>query len=114
MASFWTDFVWSLKRYKELYPSFFGGASWTSTEVDFGSDKPVYSATFTVTDNSCAADSKIAVISSGDAATGRAAGDDLWDSITYSAIPAAGFFTLYANSNPGPVAGKRKILYSIS
>lgn len=114
MASFWTDFVWSLKRYKELYPSFFGGASWTATEVDFGSDKPAYSASFTIVDSACAADSKVTVMASGTAATGRASGDDLWDSITYSATPSAGSFTLYANASPGPVVGKRSILYSIS
>jgi hypothetical protein len=114
MASFWTDFVWSLKQYKELYPSFFGGASWTSTEVDFGSSKPVYSASFTITDADCAADSKVTVLSSGAAATGRAVGDDLWDAIMYSAVPAAGSFTVYAFASPGPVVGKRSILYSIS
>lgn len=88
-------------------------ASWTETEVDFGST-PKQSAQFTVTDAAIGATSKVAVLASGKAATGRAAGDDLWDTITYSAKPAAGSMTVYAYAVPGPVVGKRKIQYQVA
>lgn len=108
----WTDFLWNSKRLRQLYPSFW--SNWKKKEVDFGSAAPKTDATFTITDSDCTATSKVIVTSSGDAATGRAAGDDLWDAITYSAVPASGSFTVYAYANPGPVVGKRNILYSIS
>lgn len=89
------------------------GATWTETEVDFGST-PRYDKSFTVTDAAISAGSKVAVVASGKAATGRSAGDDLWDAITYSALPAAGSMTVYAYANPGPVVGKRKIQYQVA
>lgn len=89
-----------------------GSAAWTEYEIDFGS-AGVYDATFTVIDASVSATTEVAVVQSGVAATDRGAGDALWDSIAYAAVPAAGQFTLYAMATPGPVAGKRKILYQV-
>ncbi len=89
-----------------------GSAAWTEYEVDFGST-PTYDATFTVTDAAVSGITEVAVVQSGATATGRAAGDALFDSITYAAVPAAGSFTLYALASPGPVVGKRKILYQV-
>ena len=86
--------------------------NWTEAEVDFGSI-PAYDASFTVVDAALSGASKVAVASSGKAATGRVAGDDQWDAITYSALPAAGSMTVYAYANPGPVVGKRKIQYQV-
>jgi len=85
---------------------------WTEYEIDFGTT-PVYDATFTVTDATVTALTEVAVVQSGATATGRAAGDALFDAITYAAVPAAGSFTLYALAYPGPVVGKRKILYQV-
>lgn len=88
-----------------------GSATWTETEVDFGTFG-VYDATFTVTAAGVTGSSKVAVVSSGATATGRAAGDALWDGIVWAAVPASGQFTLYAHSR-GPVVGRRKILYQV-
>jgi hypothetical protein len=89
-----------------------GAATWTEAEIDFGS-VGVYDATFTVVDAAVGVTSEVAVVQSGAAATSRGAGDALWDAITYAAVPAAGSFTLYALAYPGPVVGKRKILYQV-
>jgi len=84
----------------------------TETEVDFGST-PVTDATFTITDAGVSGTTKIIVTESGSVATGRAAGDSLWDSINYSALSGTGNFTLYAKAS-GSVVGKRKLYYTIS
>ena len=89
-----------------------GSATWTEYEIDFGST-PVHDASFTVVDAAVSATSEVAVVQSGATATGRAAGDAQWDSIAYAAAPGAGQFTLYALAYPGPVVGKRKILYQV-
>lgn len=89
-----------------------GSATWTEYEIDFGST-PTFDASFTVVDAAVSASSEIAVVQSGATATGRAAGDAQWDSIAYAAAPGAGQFTLYALAYPGPVVGKRKILYQV-
>lgn len=89
-----------------------GSAAWTEYEIDFGTTG-VYDATFTVVDAAVTATTEVAVVQSGATATGRADGDALWDSIAYAAVPAAGSFTLYALATPGPVVGKRKILYQV-
>jgi hypothetical protein len=85
----------------------------TETEVDFGTT-PVTDATFTVTDASITGTSKIMVTESGSIGTGRvASGDSLWDTISYSCVPAAGSFTLYARAS-GAVVGYRKLFYTYS
>lgn len=89
-----------------------GAAAWVEYEVDFGST-PAWDATFTVTDASVSATTEVAVVPSGKTATDRAAGDALWDAITYAAVPGTGAFTLYALATPGPVVGKRYILYQV-
>lgn len=89
-----------------------GSAAWTEHEIDFGS-AGVYDATFTVIDAAVSVATEVAVVQSGATATDRASGDALWDAIVYAATPAAGSFTLYALAQPGPVAGKRKILYQV-
>jgi len=83
----------------------------TQVEIDFGST-PVRSARFTVTDAAVSGGSKVAVWESGVAATGRADGDHLWDSIAYAAIPGTGQFTLDAFAT-GFVVGKRNVIYQI-
>lgn len=89
-----------------------GSAAWTEYEIDFGTTG-VYDATFTVVDAAVGVTTEVAVVQSGATATSRAAGDALWDAITYAAVPAAGSFTLYALAHPGPVVGRRKILYQV-
>jgi hypothetical protein len=90
-----------------------GSVTWTEAEVDFGAT-PVYDANFTVVDASITALDQVPVLASGKAATDRVDGDDQWDAITYSALPASGSMTVYANANPGPVVGKRKIQYQVA
>ncbi len=92
-----------------------GGGSFTvtETEVDFGAT-PTTDATFTITDASITATSKIMVTESGSIATGRvASGDSLWDTITYSCAAATGSFTLFARAS-GAVVGYRKLYYTYS
>lgn len=88
------------------------GLTAVEVEVDFGS-LPVEEGTFTIVDAGCSATSKVMVAQSGNTATGRFAGDALWDSIAYAALPGTGQFTLHASPS-GPVDGKRKILYTIT
>lgn len=89
------------------------GASWTEVEIDFGS-APTYSKSFTVTDGSVNAGSKIAVVPCGKVATGGSEDDWEWDGITFAANPGAGVFSLIAAAFPGPVIGKRKISYQVA
>lgn len=89
-----------------------GSASWTEVEIDFGSD-PVYDATFTITDALISGTSKVALLASGNAATGRTSDDWQWDSGSFAAKPASGSATCYAQFSPGPIVGKRKLIYQI-
>lgn len=89
-----------------------GGFTVTEAEINFGTI-PVTDKTFTITNASITAASKIICTESGTAATGRASGDSLWDSITYSALAGTGTFTLYARAS-GAVVGTRNFMYSFS
>lgn len=88
------------------------GGSATEVEIDFGSS-PVFDKTFTVTEATATLASKIIAVESGSPASGRGSGDSLFDAITLTASPGSGQFTLYAKANPGPVIGKRKIIYQV-
>jgi hypothetical protein len=86
----------------------------TEVEVDFGTT-PTWDASFVITDASVVNSTyKVIVQESGKAATGRATGDSLWDSIVVTALPAAGSFTAQCRAVPGPVVGKRKLHYSLA
>lgn len=89
-----------------------GGAVITEVEIDFGSS-PVYDKTFTITDASVSGTSKIMVTPSGAAPTGLTSDEWLWDALGFAALAGSGSFTLYAHAQPGPVSGKRKILYTV-
>jgi len=84
----------------------------TEAEVDFGA-KPVKSKTFTITDGTVTAASKIMITSSGTVATGRVGDDWEWDSINFTAKAASGQFTVTAFAS-GRVRGARKIFYTIA
>lgn len=90
-----------------------GGGTWTEIEVDFGTT-PVADKLFSVSDGTVSSTSKVIIMESGKAATGRIAGDAEWDSITAAALPATGSFTIYALARPGPVVGKRKLHYTVA
>ncbi len=90
-----------------------GGGTWTEVEVDFGTT-PRYDASFTVVDAGVSGASKVVVLPSGKAATGRTADDWQWDGLALAALPGAGSFTLYAVALPGPVVGPRLVQYQIS
>jgi len=89
-----------------------GGATWTEVEVDFGAS-PVYGATFTITDATISATSKVQVLPCGKAAAGRTADDWAWDGASFAADPGAGSATCYAHFLPGPIVGRRKVQYSV-
>jgi len=85
---------------------------WTELEVDFGT-KPVYDATFQITDAAITATSKVVVMQSGKTATGRASGDMQWDAVNYAANADDGFATCYALCSPGPIVGRRILYYQV-
>lgn len=85
--------------------------AWTEIEVDFGT-APTWSKAFNVTLTGLTSSNIIIAVPSGKPATGRSPGDDEWDGIMYSANPTTDAFTLVAIAFPGPVEGKRKVLYS--
>lgn len=84
----------------------------TEVEIDFGST-PVYNKKFTVTAAGVTPSSKIMVTPSGDVPTGLTDDEWEWDVIGLAAKPGSGSFTLHACAIPGPVSGKRKILYTV-
>lgn len=90
-----------------------GSLAVTEVEVDFGTD-PVYDARFTVVDAAISGTSKILISESGKAATGRAPGDSEWDSISATALPGSGQMTVMCKANPGPVAGRRILQYTVN
>ena len=80
--------------------------TFSQATLDFGT-KPVYNKSFTVTDSSVTASSKIML-------SGAAIVDEgEFDAITYTAKAGSGSFTVYANAQPGPVSGTRVIYYLI-
>ena len=89
-----------------------GSTTWTEVEIDFTA--PAYERSFTITDAGVGTSSKVIVVPSGKAATGRTSDDWQWDMISFAAFPGSGSFTLYAVAHPGPVVGKRKIQYTIA
>lgn len=88
------------------------GATWTEVEIDFGAT-PQWSKTFTIIDAGSDAGFSIVCVPSGREATGRVGNDQEWDNILLAANPTAGSFELSAIAVPGPIVGKRNILYSI-
>lgn len=87
-------------------------AAITEVEVDFGST-PVYSASIVVTAAACTALDNVIVTPSASPATGRGTDDGLWDGLILSAVAGTGQFTLHAMAVPGPIIGKRNILYQL-
>lgn len=90
------------------------GASWTETEIDFGSGAPVTGGDFTITDAGSTTGSKIIVVPSGKPATGRVGNDYAWDAINFSALPGAGNFVLSAICAKGPLNGLKICLETVS
>lgn len=90
-----------------------GAVSVTEVEIDFGTAFGYYDKTFTVTDAAVSGTSKILITQSGNAPTSRQADENQMDALSCNALPAAGSFTLFCRAEPGPVAGKYKIFYTI-
>jgi hypothetical protein len=107
-----TDELRSLPPVVQLPVAAAYGVTWTEVEVDFGT-KPVYTASFAITDGGISATSKVQVLPCGKAASGRTADDWEWDGATFAANPGAGSATCYAVFTPGPIVGPRKVQYSV-
>lgn len=88
------------------------GASWTATEIDFGVDAK-FVAKATVTDAAITATTKIMVLQSGIAATGRQADENEMDSITCSATPGTGNFILQCGCQRSVTHGLFKVNYTL-
>jgi len=89
------------------------GGPVTAAEIDFGA-LPTWDAEFVIVDALVGATSVIGIWQSGATATGRVGNDAEWDQILLAASPGVGQFTVTAIPSPGPVVGKRKILYQVS
>ena len=89
-----------------------GSSSWTEVTVNFGA-RPIYDATFTITDAAITSTSKVIVLPSGKAAAGRTADDWQWDGATFAANPGTGSATVYAVFSPGPIVGNRTLHYAV-
>ncbi len=83
------------------------------TEIDFGA-LPCWSKQFVITDARVLSTSLVTVLQSNNVATGRIGDDAEWDQLMLSARAQAGQFTVTCCPHPGPIVGKRKILYGIS
>lgn len=91
-----------------------GGATWTAIEVDFGSLGAQISTFSVVTDATVSATSKIMILQSGIAATGRLADENELDAIICRAMPGTGVFTLYCDVHWGLTHGLFKVNYSVN
>jgi hypothetical protein len=91
-----------------------GGAAATVTtvELDFGST-PVTSKQFTVIDGTISGTSKVVIVQSGAAATGRQADENEMDPLGVSATPGTGQMTVMAHALRGSVIGKYKFNYMV-
>ncbi len=87
-----------------------GGLSLKTAEIDFG-DEATQGDIFTIVDTAITPTTKIIASPSGEAATGKAADENEFDSFDLTTVSGAGQFTLYANSSTGFVRGKFKIVY---
>lgn len=81
-------------------------------EIDFGSI-PSWGAEFTIIAPTVSPASIVIVSESGATATGRVGNDQAWDQLSLAARAASGSFIVTAIPYPGPVVGKRKILYQV-
>jgi hypothetical protein len=89
------------------------GAVWTSAEINAGT-KPVYDIKATIVDAGIAPTDKIIVTPDATAPAGRTADDWQWDGASLAGVAGTGQFTLYATFHPGPIVGKRNILYQVA
>lgn len=87
----------------------------TSIELDFtpGGAKPCYEREFVVVDVRAVPSSNILVFQSGAVATDRVGNDLSWDQILLGAVSGVGQFTITALATPGPISGRRVVLYQI-
>ena len=97
--------VWSL-----VAPA---GIVTTAVELDFGGGAPVYSQSFTVIDGTVTPANTILVFQSGVTATGRVGNDLEWDQLLLGAVAGTGQITITALASPGPVKGRRTVLYQV-
>ena len=86
--------------------------TWTAVEIDFG-ETGVKWANIVVTDAACLTTSQVMVLPSNRTATGRVGNDMEWDQLILSATPGSGSFIVTALAIPGPIQGKRTVLYQI-
>lgn len=81
-------------------------------EIDFGS-LPAWEQEFVVVDALVSPSSRVVAWQSSAPATGRVGNDTAWDQLLLATTCAAGQFVLTAYAVPGPVVGKRKIVYQV-
>lgn len=84
----------------------------TAIEVDFGAT-PIAVQTFTITDGTVTATSKVLVTRNHAAATGKSEDENEFDHFHISVKPGTGSFALRLESVGGAVAGKYKFFYVV-
>lgn len=89
-----------------------GTFSLTEVEIDFGNSAK-FEVTTTVVDAAVSATSKIIILQSGIAATGRQADENYYDGIICTATPGSGSFLLYCRNDRSVTHGKFKVNYTI-
>lgn len=87
--------------------------SYTEVEIDFGST-PVYSKIITVTDATVSGSSRVIVKALAEDATDTKKDEWQFDVIQMVPEVGTGEFYLHCLAVPGPVMGKRKIIYSVT
>lgn len=89
---------------------------WKVIEVDFGGATavPLWEKDFYINDADLPAGATILVLPNGNTATGRIGDDGDWDALICSAVSeGAGHMEVCVMAYPGPILGKRKIMYAI-
>ena len=90
-----------------------GTTSWINAEIDAGA-KPAFDLTAVIIDAAITPADKIIILPDGTASAGRTSDDWQWDGASFAGVAGTGQFTLYAVFLPGPVVGKRNILYRVA
>lgn len=88
------------------------GTAGASTEVDFGA-VPTRYGTFTIVDATVVAGTRVMIVQSAEAATGKSQDENECDPLLCRAVAGSGSFTVYVTALEGPVTGKFRLSYLV-
>jgi len=87
--------------------------TFAQTEIDMGTATDTKTKSFTIVDANVSAASRIIMVQSLAAATGKSQDENEMDYLTARCVPAAGSFTTYIESETGSVTGAFKFDYAV-